>query len=115
MAIGLAPLGSAGASIELRPHSTLEIDGFVQLLRGSRIAVNWRAELIVKGGTYLNEGALIDCDERISIGADCALARDVVVMDTDSHRIIRSCGSRTSPVVIGIDAGWGTARSSSRA
>jgi tetrahydrodipicolinate N-acetyltransferase len=105
LTVGLAPLGSSGANIELQPHSTLQVNGFVQLLRGSRIAVNWRAELTVHDGTYLNERSLIDCDERISIGADCAFSRDTVVMDTDSHRIIRPGGKRSSPVVIG-DRCW---------
>jgi acetyltransferase-like isoleucine patch superfamily enzyme len=106
LTVGLAPLGSSGANIELQPHSTLQVNGFVQLLRGSRIAVNWRGKLIVNDGTYLNERALIDCDERISIGANCALSRDTTVMDTDSHRIIRpGAAGRSSPVVIG-DRCW---------
>ncbi len=105
LTLGLAPLGSSGANIELRPHSTLQINGFVQLLRGSRIAVNWGAEVTVNDGTYLNEGALIDCDERITIGANCALSRNTAVMDTDSHRIIRPGARRSSPVVVG-DRCW---------
>jgi acetyltransferase-like isoleucine patch superfamily enzyme len=105
LTLGLAPLGSSGATIELRPHSTLQINGFVQLLRGSRIGVNWSAEVTVNDGTYLNEGALIECDERISIGANCALSRNTAVMDTDSHRIIRPGSRRSSPVVVG-DRCW---------
>lgn len=101
LVLGLSPLGSCGASVELRPRSTLEITGRVQLLRGARIAVNWGGHVSVSAGTYLNEGALIDCDTRIIIGAGCAIGRDTAIMDTDVHRIVREGAVKSAPVTLG--------------
>ena len=101
LAIGLSPIGSAGASVELRPRATLEIDGFVQLMRGARIEINWDGHATVGAGTYFNERALLDCGERVVIGADCAIGRDTAIMDTDVHRIVTEDGTRTNPVSLG--------------
>lgn len=101
LALGLFPTGSAGAGIELRPRSVLRIDGLVQLARGARIMVNWDADLGMSGGTVLNEGALLDCDEQIRIGPVGSIGRDAVVTDTDGHRIVRDDSIRTKPVSLG--------------
>lgn len=48
----------------------------------------WRGACITIGkGTYLNRNTEIIAAERVTIGVDCKIARDVIIMDTDQHSI----------------------------
>jgi acetyltransferase-like isoleucine patch superfamily enzyme len=48
----------------------------------------WPGGLITIGnGTYLNRGAEIVAAREVSIGRDCKIARDVIIMDTDQHAL----------------------------
>src|SRR5262249_50513022 len=46
----------------------------------------WKGALLRIGtGTYVNRGSEIVAAERVVIGRDCKIARDVIIMDTDQH------------------------------
>lgn len=63
------------------------------------------------GSGYMNAGAQIRCQNRISIGNNVAIARDVIVMDTDAHPLIypdRHEIHSAKPVVIGNNVWVGT-------
>ena len=48
----------------------------------------WRGALIKIGnGTYLNRNVEIIAQQEVTIGRDCKIAWDVVIMDTDQHGI----------------------------
>jgi len=48
----------------------------------------WQGALIQIGnGTYLNRGTEIVAARKITIGRDCKIARDVIIMDTDQHAL----------------------------
>lgn len=48
----------------------------------------WRgARIAIGNGTYLNRNAEIVAAREVSIGRDCKIAWDVVIMDTDQHGI----------------------------
>jgi acetyltransferase-like isoleucine patch superfamily enzyme len=48
----------------------------------------WRdARIVIGNGTYLNRNVEIIAQEEVSIGRDCKIAWDVVIMDTDQHGI----------------------------
>ena len=48
----------------------------------------WRdARIVIGNGTYLNRNAEIVAAREVSIGKDCMIAWDVVIMDTDQHAI----------------------------
>jgi acetyltransferase-like isoleucine patch superfamily enzyme len=62
----------------------------------------------VGDGTYLNRGTEIVAAQRVTIGRDCKIARDVIIMDTDQHEV-PGLGLVVSPVEIG-DRVWIGAR-----
>jgi acetyltransferase-like isoleucine patch superfamily enzyme len=41
----------------------------------------------IGNGTYLNRGTELVAARQITIGRDCKIARDVIVMDTDQHAL----------------------------
>jgi acetyltransferase-like isoleucine patch superfamily enzyme len=69
----------------------------------------WRGAVIrIGNGTYLNRGVEIVAGRSVTIGQGCALARDVIVMDTDQHPI-EGDEPRIRTVIIG-DRVWIGAR-----
>jgi acetyltransferase-like isoleucine patch superfamily enzyme len=51
----------------------------------------WQDALIrIGNGTYLNRGTEIVAAAEITIGRDCKIARDVIIMDTDQHALPNS-------------------------
>ncbi len=60
----------------------------------------WRgAQIRIGGGTYLNRNTEIVAAESVTIGRDCKIGRDVLVMDTDQHAL-PGAELRIEPVVI---------------
>jgi acetyltransferase-like isoleucine patch superfamily enzyme len=71
---------------------------------GVRLEV-WRgATLEIGNGTYLNRNVEIVSARSVTIGRDCMIARDVLIMDTDQHAL-PGAEVMTRPVVIG-DRVW---------
>jgi acetyltransferase-like isoleucine patch superfamily enzyme len=69
----------------------------------------WPGAIIrIGNGTYLNRNVEIVSAESVTIGRDCKIARDVIIMDTDQHALP---GARLviKPVAIG-DRVWIGAR-----
>ena len=93
--------------MELWPGAVMNVHGRVQFMRNARADVKRDGCLSIGGGTYFNEYAHIDCATNISVGAGCAIARRVVVMDSDAHELSHAdaSGRRTAPVTIG-DGCW---------
>jgi acetyltransferase-like isoleucine patch superfamily enzyme len=61
--------------------------GSVALYSGVRLEV-WRGALLTIGkGTYLNRNTEVVAARSVSIGRDCMIARDVLIMDTDQHAL----------------------------
>lgn len=95
------------------PRPRIENKGILEspmctLWSGVRLEVARGARLTIGKGTYLNRDTVVVCHEAVSIGAGCKIAYDVVIMDTDEHRIPGG-GPMTAPVVIG-DGVWLGAR-----
>jgi acetyltransferase-like isoleucine patch superfamily enzyme len=61
------------------------------------------AVLSIGDGTFVNHRTELVAHERVTIGRDCLLAWDVLVLDCDSHRV--DGGPRSAPVTIG-DRVW---------
>jgi len=51
----------------------------LEVMRGARISIG--------NGTYLNRNTEIIAQQEVTIGRDCKIAWDVVIMDTDQHGI----------------------------
>lgn len=43
------------------------------------------AGIHIGNGTYINRNTLIVSEDRVSIGRDCKISWDVIIMDTDQH------------------------------
>jgi acetyltransferase-like isoleucine patch superfamily enzyme len=57
------------------------------------------ARISIGNGTYLNRNAEVVAAQRVTIGRDCKIARDVIIMDTDQHELPGS-GMVAKPVHI---------------
>src|SRR5215217_7521077 len=58
------------------------------------------ARIAIGNGTYLNRNTEIVAAQSVTIGRDCKIARDVIIMDTDQHELPGS-GMVSKPVDIG--------------
>ena len=69
----------------------------------------WKGATILIGtGTYLNRNTEVVAAQNVTIGRDCKIARDVIIMDTDQHALPDG-GLFAKPVAIG-DRVWIGAR-----
>ena len=91
----------------LEEEAKLKVTGKFSVGYGSDIRIFKNAELIIGSG-YLNAYDQIICTEKVEIGNDVAIARDVIIRDTDSHDIINTNHVKTKPVKIGNHVWIGT-------
>lgn len=91
------------AVLTMEAHSKLRVTESFQVYYDGEIWLYPNAELTLGAG-YMNAGAQIRCKERITIGDNCAIARNVLIMDFDAHRITYTDGTTnrvTAPITIG--------------
>lgn len=81
------------------PKATFQVDSF-RIFSGAQIAVNENASLILGSG-YISSGAVIDCFERIEIGNDVAISKNVTIRDSNNHTLKYEGYIKTAPVKIG--------------
>ena len=74
---------------------------------GSDIRIFDNAQLILNSG-YINGFTQIVCANKIEIGKDVAIARDVIIRDTDAHSIQGTNHTKEKPVKIGNHVWIGT-------
>jgi acetyltransferase-like isoleucine patch superfamily enzyme len=93
-------LGDDGATIKLAKRSTLDIRGIVRLGVGTLVIVDPGALVEIGGKTFVTGNSSILCAERVSMGEECAIAWNVLIMDSDFHRISNR-ETMTRPIKIG--------------
>lgn len=86
--------------ILLKNNSKFTLNGFFELFAGADIRVFEKAKLNIGSG-FANENLQIVCADNITIGNDVAIARDVIIRDTDAHTILDGKHKKTKPVKIG--------------
>ena len=94
--------GVPGAVLKLEKNSELKVEGNFIAFYGSEIWLYPQAKMRV-GASYINAYTQIRCQQSITIGNGCAIARDVLIMDFDAHDIYNADSSKnnnTLPVVI---------------
>ncbi len=74
--------------IFLGSNAKLDIEGEFSIGSGTDIRIFDNAELELGSG-YFNGFAQIICGKKIKIGKNVAIARDVIIRDTDAHQILR--------------------------
>ncbi|WP_303010621.1 Coenzyme F420 hydrogenase/dehydrogenase, beta subunit C-terminal domain [uncultured Bacteroides sp.] len=86
--------------------ATLEILGNTVIGYGSDIEVFSGGKLTFKGGSSTNINATLICAEKIEIGKDVMLGRNVTIRDNNGNHYINRAGYKNSrPVIIG-DKVW---------
>ena len=100
---GIASPLARRAALALERGARLETGGWVILGPGVRVAVGRRGTLRIGDGTYVTADSEILCAASISIGADCAISWNTLIMDCDSHTVVRAGQARpmTAPITIG--------------
>lgn len=86
--------------ITLKNNSKLTVDGNFSVGAGTDIRVFEGGNLELNSG-YINGYTQIVCAKSIKIGKDVAIAREVIIRDTDSHEIVGKEHEPIKPVVIG--------------
>lgn len=88
-------------------NSKLNVKGDFSVGFGSDIRVFDNAKLELGSG-YLNGFVQIICANNIQIGNDVAIARDVIIRDTDAHSILDGKHKKDRPIIIGNHVWIGT-------
>jgi len=91
----------------IRNRGLIDI-GTCALFPGVRIECWPGARVSIGDGTYLNRNTEIVAAGSVTIGRNCKIARDVLIMDTDQHAL-PGRGLEVKPIVIGDDV-WIGAR-----
>lgn len=84
-------------------QGTLECENIL-LYPGVRLWAHKGGGLSIGNGTYLNRGAEVIAWDNVTIGRDCMIGWDVVILDTDLHPV-GDRPLRNKPVTIG-DRVW---------
>jgi acetyltransferase-like isoleucine patch superfamily enzyme len=85
--------------LTMEDNSKLIIDDYFYIVSGCHIAIGKGAKLKIGSG-YIHSEATIDCSKKITIGQDVIISKDVVIRDTDSHRITSHKHNPTQPIEI---------------
>ena len=80
-------------------HGGRIVLGNCALFTGVRLEVWKGATLTIGSGTYLNRNTEVVSARSVTIGRDCMIARDVLIMDTDQHAL-PGAELAVAPVVI---------------
>ena len=86
--------------LSLGRGAVLNIAGNFNCGSGSDLRVFDWGELTLNGG-YCTAGVQIVCAKKITIGKGCAIARDVIIRDTDAHQLLNCGHVMTQDVCIG--------------
>lgn len=79
--------------------ATVQI-GSIDLYSGCRISVNKNAYFSFGSG-YINHDSKIACFKSIEIGNDVKISEDVIIRDSDNHKMLYSGYCNSKPIKIG--------------
>ena len=84
----------------IEENAKMIVNGAFNMYAGSYIRIVKDGELIIHGG-FINENVQITCGDRIEIGKDCAIGRDVVIRSYDGHTLDVVGYKISAPIKIG--------------
>lgn len=102
------PKSKQETRISMGKNSEFNIEGDFSIGFGSDVRIFDNAKFSIKNG-YFNGFVQIVCSKQITIGKNVAIARDVIIRDTDAHEIIGKNHQKQKEVKIG-DNVWIGAR-----
>lgn len=82
--------------LKMQADSRLIVNGHFRAFAQSSMELFPGACLTV-GNSYLNSGSVIACANSITIGDGVAIARNVMIYDSDHHALLASDGTRLNP------------------
>lgn len=88
--------------IQIREGGNIVFNGSANIGHGSKICVS--GDLIIGDNFTITAESSIICDKKVEIKDNCVFSWDVLIMDTDAHRIMDENGQITNPdkeIVIG--------------
>lgn len=98
--------GVKNSCLRMDKNSFLEVKGSFSFFYGADIIIFEGAHLTLGNNSFINSDCKIRCHKSITIGEDCAISHDFMVMDSNAHSLN---GDRcTKPVVIGNHVWIGT-------
>lgn len=100
-------LRATGASLIIGHNASIEVAGNFSMLYGADVKIFEGGKLFLGSG-YSNAGLQIRCKHNIHIGHKVAIAKDVVIMDSDAHEIIYDGYVMNKGVCIGNNVWIGT-------
>lgn len=83
---------------------TLVVKGNASIGRGSKISVGKDATLTLGDNFMITGNSEIICQKEVSFGKDCLLSWDILIMDTDFHKVLdeeRKVTNLPKPINIG--------------
>ena len=89
------------SEFRLDKDSAFVCEGDFKLYQGASVYVAPGAKLVVRGGSFLNTNATLNCFQYIEIGKGCAISDNVCIADSDSHCIDGQKDKVMAPIVIG--------------
>nr|WP_315112831.1 acyltransferase [Clostridium intestinale] len=101
------PYSKDETRFSLGKNSVLDVRGNFRIQNGSDIRI-FNNGCLKLGSGYFNYGVQIVCSKEITIGENVAIARDVIIRDTDAHKIIGKEHIQNKSVVIGNNVWIGT-------
>lgn len=93
--------------LQVDAKASLIVNGRFRVYNGSDIRVVQNGILTLNGG-FCNDGTQIYCGKKITIGKDCAIARDVIIRDHDAHYLCDSQHEIAKEIYIGNHVWIGT-------
>lgn len=94
------PKSKVETRISLQQNSKIYVKNNFRVGFGTDIRVFKNGKLTLGSG-YINGFSQVVCAENIEIGDDVAIAREVVIRDTDAHEILDKEHIKVKPVKIG--------------
>ena len=101
------PKSKEETRILMEENGKMNVNGYFKIGAGSDIRIFKNAELNLGTG-YFNANVQVVCKEKITIGNNVAIARDVIIRDTDAHDILNENHIKNKPVKIGDHVWIGT-------
>jgi len=93
-----------GSKVETRflagRNAKIVINGRMNLYCGADVRVHQDAVLTLNGG-FCNDGVEITCAKKVTIGKDCAIAREVTIRDFDAHQFLNASHGIAKAVCVG--------------
>jgi acetyltransferase-like isoleucine patch superfamily enzyme len=108
--LGTLEAGPGPCSVYLRRNARLSIHGSAQITGGTRVLLGEGAHLEIGPDSYINYNSSVSCFMHIAIGARCAIAWNVNILDGNVHDLIIDGIPRPvyQPIIIEDDVWIGT-------